>query len=196
MTNGATRRSGLVGSLRQQPQPHLPGDRGRELEAPVLVGVGALAGVGRGVALRPEEDPQRDRRDDPPVEASMAVDGADADEHAVRRTGELEGDRGVVPRSDDVGATGARGVVDALDEGQHLVLGLEALDRQPGEDAVGQVVGCGIEVGVEHRDRVEQLLVGLLHVAPPSSTRSFSRQRRRVGPMLPIGISRLSATEE
>ena len=93
MTNGAHGRSGLVGGLRQQPQPHLPGHRGRELEAPVGVGVGALAGVGQGVALRAEEDPQRDGRDDPAVEAAVAVDGADPHQHAVRRTGELEGDR-------------------------------------------------------------------------------------------------------
>ena len=53
-----------------------------------------------------------------------------------------------------------------------------------------------VELGIEVSHRQQEVVVGHRHASPPSSSRSLSRQRRRVGPMLPTGMLRVSATEE
>ncbi len=89
--------------------------------------------------------------------------------------------------------------VGGLHQGQQLEL--EVLGRNPGQDAVGEIGRRRIELPPEAGDGLEQgvvvkLLVGLVHARPPvrtSSRRSFSRQRPRVGPMLPTGMPRSEA---
>ncbi len=92
-------------------------------------------------------------------------------------------------------ATAVRG----LHQSQQLEL--EVLGGDPGQDAVGKVGRRRVQLSPESGDGLEQavvvkLLVGLVHAGPPvrtSSRRSFSRQRPRVGPMLPTGMSRSEA---
>ena len=89
--------------------------------------------------------------------------------------------------------------VRGLHQGEQLEL--EVLGREPGQDAVGEVGRRWVELSPQAGDGLEQgvvveLPVGLVHARPPvrtSSTRSFSRQRPRVGPMLPTGMPRSEA---
>ena len=163
----------------------------------MLVHGGLLFGGSLLVAQRHGQGPGRHH---PAVEPGAVVERGEMDVDPQVRADVLQ-ERGgeLVGVLDRVRGAHAGEGVGGLHQGHQLEL--EVLGREPGQDAVGEVgrrrvdlppqAGDGFQQGV-----VVELLVGLVHARPPvrtSSTRSFSRHRPRVGPMLPTGMPRSEA---
>ena len=118
------------------------------------------------------------------------IDRADPQHHGHSDSGELEHQFLVVGTAD------AGQLLRAVHHGEQFVFQVEIVDGQGGQHAFGQAGRRGIEFGVHPVDGDQQGVTFLgVHSWPPFSSelRSLSRQRRRVGPILPMGMPRFWA---